>query len=265
MSRLESITSAANPLIKDVRRAIARGGLTDQGWCVAETFHLLSEALRSSLCDIKAILVSETARPTVETQLGDRPNLKLTVLPDPLFQSISGTHTAQGVMTLVRPPEWKWEQLFDGCPLLLLLDAIQDPGNAGTIARAAEAFGATGVLFLEGSVSPWNPKTLRASAGSLLRLPLLHGLDSEMTLAWLRDRRLRIYAGVPSGAPAVSHVDLKQPCAFIIGSEAHGVSDAWSAAAAPITIPTSGVESLNAAMAAAILLYETRRQRMPAA
>jgi TrmH family RNA methyltransferase len=264
MSRVETITSAANPLIKDVRRAVARAGLTDQGWCIAETFHLLEEALRSR-CEIKAVLAAESARAAAEAHLGERRDLNLTVLPDPLFQSISGTHTAQGVMTLVRPPEWKWEQLFEGCPLVMLLDAIQDPGNAGTIARAAEAFGATGVLFLEGSVSPWNPKTLRASAGSLLRLPLLQGLDAEMTLAWLRDRRLRIYAGVPSGAPAVSSVDLKQPCALIIGSEAHGISDAWSSAATAISIPTAGVESLNAAMAAAIMLYETRRQRLPAA
>ncbi len=104
--------------------------------------------------------------------------MKVAVLPDALLQSISGTETSQGVMALVKPPEWKLEQLFRGRPLVVVLDGLQDPGNAGAIVRAAEAFGATGALFLKGAASPYNPKTLRASAGSLFRVPFLAGVDA---------------------------------------------------------------------------------------
>jgi len=266
MARAETITSATNPLIKDVRRAIARGSLTEEGWCVAETFHLLEEALRSD-CEVKAVLAAESVRSAAESHVRRLHNVKVAVLPDTLFQTISGTETAQGVMALVRPPEWKLEQLFRGCPLVVVLDGLQDPGNAGTIARAAEAFGASGIILLKGTVSPWNPKVLRASAGSVFRIPFLHGMDAELARAALQQNRVELFAGVPAGANGsarlLSTVNLTGRCGLIIGSEAHGVSTEWRNAASDVTIPTVGVESLNAAMAAAILLYEARRQRMP--
>src|SRR5579862_8152552 len=159
MAQIESITSAANPLVKDIRRAIARGGLTDEGLCIAETFHLLKEALRSER-DVPVVILSESARSSVGVN-----GRRTVILPDPLFQSIASTETSQGVIALVRPPEWSIDQLFRGQSMVVVLDGLQDPGNAGTIARAAEAFGATGLIFLKGTVSPWNPKTLRASAG----------------------------------------------------------------------------------------------------
>ena len=265
MARAETITSAANPLIKDVRRAIARGGLTEQGWCVAETFHLLEEALRSE-CEVKAVLAAERAQASAETLVSRLTSVKLSILPDDLFQSIAGTQTTQGVIALVKPPEWKLEQLFRDCPLLMVLDGLQDPGNAGAIARAAEAFGASGMLWIKGTASPWNPKVLRASAGSLFRVPFLHGVDAAMVRTGLHVNHVAIFAGVSASSnPAVhplTSIDLTVPCALIIGSEARGVSAGLRAAAVEVAIPTSGVESLNAAVAAGILLYEARRQRM---
>jgi TrmH family RNA methyltransferase len=157
------------------------------------------------------------------------------------------------------------EQLFRSCPLVVVLDGLQDPGNAGAIVRAAEAFGATGVLFLKGTVSPFNSKTLRASAGSLFRIPYLHGVDSALARAALQQNRVELYAGVPQqtggAARSLSEIDLTGRCGLIIGNEAHGVGEDLRSAAAEISIPTVGVESLNAAVAAGILLYEARRQR----
>ena len=101
MPNAETITSAANPLLKDVRRAILRGGLTHDGLCVAETFHLLEEALRSH-CDVKVVLVAESA----ERQLGRLPGIRVVALPDALLQTLSGTESAQGVIALVKPPVW---------------------------------------------------------------------------------------------------------------------------------------------------------------
>jgi len=262
MPRPETITSAANPLVKDVRRAIARGGLTSDGWCVAETFHLLDEALKSE-CEVKIVLAAESARADATGRA--RAGVKVAVLPDSLFQSISGTETAQGVMALVKPPEWKLEQLFLGCPLVVVLDGLQDPGNAGAILRAAEAFGATGALFIKGTVSPHNPKTIRASAGSVFRVPCLAGMDAALARAALQQNHTELYASVPAraGAPerALADVDFTRPCGLVIGNEARGVGSVLRGAAHDVSIPTVGVESLNAAVAAGILLYEARRQR----
>ncbi len=264
MPKPESIASAANPLLKDVRRAIVRGGLTSGGWCVAETFHLLEEALRGD-CEVKTVLVAESVLPAAEARAPRLAGVRLAVLPDALMRKLSGTETSQGVIALVKPPAWELERLFRGCALIVVLDGVQDPGNAGAIARAAEAFGATGILFLKGSVSPWNPKTLRASAGSLFRVPCLHGVDATLARAALQRNKVELYAGVPARsngrARSIAGVDLTRPCGLIVGNEARGVGEALRSAAADITIPTSGVESLNAAMAAGIILYEARRQR----
>ena len=265
MAKPETITSAANPLVKEVRRAIGRGGLTEAGLCVAETFHLLEEALRSD-CEVKTVLVAESVRSAAEAHVRRLAGVKVAVLPDGLFGSISGTETSQGVMALVTPPAWKLEQLFRGSPLVVVLDGLQDPGNAGTIARAAEAFGASGLLFLKGSVSPYNPKTLRASAGSLFRVPFLHGVDPDLARAALAQNKVELFAGVPASSKKpvrpLTFVDLTGRCGLIIGNEAHGVSSLLRSTALDVSIPTVGVESLNAAVAAGILLYEARRQRM---
>ena len=264
MAKPETIASAANPLLKDVRRAVARGGLTAGGYWVAETFHLLEEALRSD-CEVAVVLAAESVRCAVESHVKRLSGIRVAVLPDALLQSVSGTEASQGVIALVRPPSWSLDQLFRGECLVVVLDGLQDPGNAGTISRAAEAFGASGVLFLKGTVSPFNAKTLRASAGSLFRMPYLAGLDAALARAALQQHKLDIYAAVPAarGAAAkrLDEVDLTRRCAIAIGSEARGVRTALRSAAIDIAIPTVGVESLNAAVAAGILLYEARRQR----
>ena len=254
------ISSPANPLLKDVRRAIARGTLTSGGLLVAETFRLLEEALRSDL-EVPIVLAAAGVRSAVERHVRGLRNVRVIVVTDSLLASVSGTETAQGVIALVRPPAWKLENLFSRIPLLVTLDGIQDPGNAGAIVRAAEAFGATGVVFLRGSVSPFNVKTVRASAGSLFRLPFVFGLDSELVKTVFRQRRLRLYATSPRGGLALSKADLRSPAALIIGSEGHGVSEAFRQEVLSISILTKGVESLNAAQAAAIVLYEAARQR----
>jgi TrmH family RNA methyltransferase len=263
MARIERITSTANPLIKDVRRAIARGGLTEDGLCIAESFHLLEEALRSER-DVPVVLASETVRTTVERHVAALNGPRTVVLPDELFQTIASTETSQGVIALVRPPEWSIEQLFRGRSLVIVLDGLQDPGNAGAIARAAEAFGATGLMFLKGTVSALHPKTLRASAGSLFRVPWVASLEPSLARASLQQHRVDIHAAMPfTGSQRLAgDVDFSRRCAIIIGSEGRGVSRELQGIADDVAIPTVAVESLNAAVAASVLLYEARRQRV---
>ncbi len=261
--RYTKITSAQNPLLKEVRKAVARGGRTGSGCVVAEGFHLLEEALRSDLT-VKAVLTAASIRTVVESRIGSLRGHSLYEAPDKLFEQIASTESSQGVIALVEPPQWSLEQLFRGRSLVVALDGVQDPGNAGSIVRAAEAFGATGCIFLKGTASPYNPKTLRASAGSLFRLPVIAGMNGEVARAAIESRRLDLYAAMPSGGRPLPDADLTRKFAFAVGAEGRGVSAALSGGAIDLVIPTSGVESLNAAMAAGIVLYEARRQRMKA-
>lgn len=260
---MPTLTSPRNPLLKEVRKAILRGSTTEDGLAVAESFHLLEEALRSD-CEIAALFAAESVRTAVESHVRGLKSLRVNVLPDDLFKTISSTETSQGVMALVRPPRWSVEQLFRGECLTLILDGVQDPGNAGAILRAAEAFGATGVAFLKGSVSPYNPKCLRGSAGSVFRVPIVPAMDPHLVLAAAEQRKIDLYALMPKGAHDVGETNFTHRCAVIVGSEGRGVSELVGAKATPLRIPTAGVESLNAALAAGIVLYVARRQRMAA-
>lgn len=260
MIRVEAITSVRNPVLRDVKRAVQRGALTPGGLCVAATFHLLEEALASG-CAVPVVLAGRSVAPMVEKHVRGLQRTRLLVLEDGLLTELSGTESPQGVVALVQPPTWTLDHLFRGRSLLLILDGIQDPGNAGSLLRAAEAFGATGALFVKGTANPYHPKTVRASAGSLFRLPCLAGLDADMARAACAQRRVEIYAAGPRDGLLLDEADLTRPCAIVIGSEGRGVGAEFGRAARSLTIPTTGVESLNAAAAAAIILYEAARQR----
>jgi TrmH family RNA methyltransferase len=248
-------------MLKEVRKAILRGTLTVDGFAVAESFHLLEEALRSD-CEIGAVFAAESVKSAVERHVGGLKNIRVMVLPDELFHTISATEASQGVLALVKPPSWTLEQLFRGQALAVILDGIQDPGNAGTMVRAAEAFGATGVVFLKGTVSPYNPKCLRASAGSIFRVPLVPAMDDQLLLAAVHQKKIEMFALTPQGAVELGECNFSGKCAIVVGSEGRGVSERLRAKSTDIRIPTVGVESLNAALAAGIALYAARKQRM---
>jgi TrmH family RNA methyltransferase len=256
-----ALASARNPLLKDIRRAVARGGLTSGGCCVAESFHLLEEALRSD-CRVRTVLAAASVRATVERHVKGLQGVRVTTVGDDVFAEISSTETTQGVIALVEPPVWTMDQLFRGRSMVVVLDGVQDPGNAGAILRAAEAFGATGAMFLKGSAGPHHPKTLRASAGSAFRVPLVAGVDPALAKATLGQRRVDVWAAAARGGKSLAEVDLARSFALVIGSEARGVSARLRGGAMDLSIPARGVESLNAAMAAGIILYEASRQRV---
>jgi TrmH family RNA methyltransferase len=260
MAASQVITSSANSLLKEVRRSVSRGSATADGFVVAESFHLLSEALRSGL-EFQAVLVSEKAYASVAKLLRNRPDISLRTIEDRAFASAASTETSQGVISLVRLPRWDLDALFSGRPLVMVLDGMQDPGNAGSIARSAEAFGASGIVFRRGTVAATNPKTLRASAGSLFRVPFLEGLGCDEIAAQVRRRKLALLAASSDGGVPLPRQDLLTPCVIVLGSEGQGVSPELRTFAQPVHIPTTGVESLNAAVSAALILYEAARQR----
>ncbi len=253
---MEVIASAQNSLVQEIRQAARQGTLTADGCCLAEGRHLLEEAIRSGSL-IEAVVFAESAA----SSFGEGHARRTVALPDKLFACLASTETTQGVLALVHPPRTEAAAVFSAPAFLLILDAVQDPGNAGAMLRAAEAFGATGAVFLKGSVNPYNPKAVRASAGSLFRLPLLAAFGENEFLERSAQAGLALFAAMPHAERAPSDCDFTGDCALVVGSEGGGVRASIRSRATAVSIPALGVESLNAAMAAGILLYEARRQR----
>jgi len=205
----------------------------------------------------------QMGREALLDQIGVPGDAEILVLPPEIFASAVDTESPQGIAALVKPRVFTLEEVLGGQnPLLLIAAGLQDPGNLGPLIRSAEEFGATGYVILPGTVSPENQKTLRASAGSVFRLPGIT-LCEEHILHELAERKIRTVAAVAAeGSPLAEH-DLTQPTALILGNEGAGISPSiLKRADARVTIPMPGaVESLNAAIAGSILLYEAARQR----
>ncbi len=263
--RLRPVASPQNALLKQVRRAFQRGELTPGGECAVEGVRMVEEAIRSGL-HLTAVLFSESGRARAGRllpQLADR--VETLLLPDKLFTSVVPSETPQGVAALVRLQAHKIDDLLGDNTqraLVVAVAGLQDPGNLGTILRSAEAFGATGVVLAERTVSPYNSKAVRASAGSLFRVPLFQqGLSAAMPV--LRQRRLRLLATSSHKGAAVNEAQLSGPVALLVGSEGAGLPhDIMSQVDEVVAIPHSPqVESLNAGVAASIVLYEAARQR----
>ncbi len=275
-ARSEAISSAENQWLKRFRAALRSSVPEPDGWLGLEGPHLVEEAIASGL-ELEAILLSASGEHhMVRTQLASSAspgatslkNVRILRTSDKLFAGVAGTETPQGIAVLVRAPNRAFEQLLAGdVPLVVVLVGVQDPGNVGTVVRSAEAFGATGVLATRGTAHPWSPKALRASAGSALRLPVMSGIAAPAALAQLRVMGLSLLAASvePVAASSVSPAasDLRGPCAILIGNEGAGLPEEIARSAdARLQIPiASSVESLNAAVAASVLLYEAARQR----
>ena len=258
------VESKDNARLKELRKALAAAGRSAQGRVGIEGPHLLEEALRAGL-RVTTIFVAQAAERLLDA-LRVPPETEILRLPAKLLDSALATETPQPIAALVEPPDWSWPHILDarrkGAALILVLAGIQDPGNLGTILRSAEAFGADGVVSLPGTVSAWNPKAVRASAGSVFRVPLLAVSEREC-LEELHEAGVKILATTVHAAQPAELVDMAGPVALVIGNEGNGVADDLAAKAdARITIPCPGpVESLNAAVAASVLLYEAARQR----
>jgi TrmH family RNA methyltransferase len=277
------ITSRDNKWLK-LFRAVLRGSGPQDGEPIGiEGPKFVEDALRSGL-EAEALLVSDAGereaerilRAAAESKTGIQQS-RMVRTTNKLFQGVAGTDAPQGVAALFRQPVWGLDDVLRGpgamresAPLVVVLAGVQDPGNVGTILRSAEAFGATGAVAARGTADPWSPKALRASAGSALRLPVLRGMAIPVLLAQLRIASVKICAATsgPSGAASeageiVAQADLRDAVAILIGSEGAGLpAEVTRTADALISIPTCGaVESLNAGVAASIVLYEAAKQR----
>jgi TrmH family RNA methyltransferase len=279
-SRLISIVqSRQNARVRELRAAFARNHRDPSAVIAIEGEHLLAEALRSGL-RLRAVFIrADPERRDSNLRLLERLDLPASVpivsLNPAVFASAVETESPQGVAALVEPRRFSLADVLGhtavpgpapGAPLVMVCAGVQDPGNFGAIIRSAEAFSATGVLALPGTVDVWNGKALRASAGSAFRIPVVQERTS-LALAALDETNIPILAAtaaVPGNdALPCSACDLTGPAAILIGNEGSGLSpELLDRANIRIAIPMPGpVESLNAAVAASILLYEAARQR----
>ena len=260
---LRRVTSRQNALVKDLRRAFTQAVLTEDGHCAAEGVRVVEEAIRSGR-KIKAVFVRESSAERANRllpQLGS--HTETLMLPDDVFDSAVPSDTPQGVAALVKIEPVALEQVLtlDGA-LLLAVAGLQDPGNLGTLVRSAEAFGASAVLIGSGTVSPWNPKVVRGSSGSIFRMPVVSG-SLVTAFEALRQREYRVMATSSHRGTLLPEVNLSGATVVVIGNEGAGIArELMPFVDETIVIPQSSkVESLNAGIAGSIILYEAARQR----
>ncbi|MGZ4839744.1 MAG: TrmH family RNA methyltransferase [Terriglobales bacterium] len=261
--RLRRVGSRQNSLVKELRRAFHQGEATPDGHIAIESVRTIEEAIRSGL-RFHAVFFSESAQARAERLLPQvSTHVDTLLLPDDVFQSAVATETPQGVAALVKLKTCKLEDLL-AVPDALIVAAVgvQDPGNLGTIIRSAEAFGAAGVLVGAGTVSPYNPKVVRATAGSLFRLPVVP-VEFPAVVETLRQHGLRLLATSSHKGTPIDQADLTRANVVLIGNEGAGLpKDLLRSVDELIAIPhEASVESLNAGIAASIVLYEASRQR----
>jgi len=259
----ERIESRDNRWLKLFRAALEGSSKKDGTTLGVEGPRLVAEAVQSGLT-IEAVLVSDSGERHLSRLPSGLPaGPRVLRTSDRLFSLVAGTETPQGLAAIIEAPHWRMADLLGAAALVVVLAGVQDPGNVGTILRAAEAFGGSGVIACQGSAHPFSAKAVRASAGSVFRMPTLAGSSPQEVLAELRKRELRQFAAMASEGPSAVGTDLARPCALWIGSEGSGLPvEIVRGADAPIRIPLrAAVNSLNAGTAAAVLLYEAARQR----
>lgn len=258
------ITSTANQKIKRIiklqKKAKTRN---EEGVFVVEGIRMMREAPEDRIAEL---YVSESF---LKKDSGIRDELlkKAEVVSDCVFSHMSDTKTPQGILGIIQRQVYTIDDLIEKkegkTPFLIVLDHLQDPGNLGTILRTAEGAGVTGVILGKDCADLYQPKTIRSTMGSVYRMPAVCVDDIKKTVRMLKDKGIHTYAAHLDDSRYYDEEDYTMPTAFLIGNEGNGLSEEICAEAEhKIKIPMHGhVESLNAAMAAGVLMYEACRQR----
>jgi RNA methyltransferase, TrmH family len=262
--RLRRIEGRHNALVKELRRAFDRAELTDAGACAIEGMRIVEEAIRSGL-RFEAVFFSESAEEKAEKLMPQiAAHVETLLLSDKLFAGAVPSESPQGVAALVHLKNHTIEQILAAGSRgpIVVAGGIQDPGNLGTVLRSAEAFGAAGVLLGENTVSLFNTKVVRGSAGSVFRIPIARAKIADV-IPKIREAGIRLLATSSHKGTLLDQAKLSAPVAIFIGSEGAGLArDLMAQMDEVVAIPHSPqVESLNAGVAASIVLYEAMRQR----
>lgn len=259
------ITSSTNPRVKQIVQWQTKAKERRKaGVFLAEGIKMFEEAPENSIAEV---YLSGDIAESIKEKAAIWKKLQLVgyeVVTPEVFAKMSDTQTPQGILTVLKRPVHKLEDLLGAPkPLLLLLENLQDPGNLGTIIRTGEGAGITGVIMSSGTVDIFNPKTIRSTMGSVYRVPFLYADDMNEIMKRLKEKGIRTYAAHLQGNTYYDTFSFREPTAFLIGNEGNGLSEELAEQAdSYLKIPMEGqVESLNAAVAAALLMYEAHRQR----
>lgn len=263
---MREISSSDNRIIKQAASLTEKKYRDALGMYLIEGPNFIRDAMdlggRLRFIFIKAGTLSREAEEII-SRAEDRGTAVISLTGD-AFDKISATETSQGMAAVAEKRLWTEDEFFggeDGC--VLVLDRIQDPGNMGTMLRTALAMGFSGALLLKGCCDPYGPKTVRAAAGSLCRLPVLFSEGPEEAAKLLKNRGKRLYAAVMRGGTPCFKAELSKNAAVIVGNEGSGICEELLSQSEGLTIPMGKEsESLNAGLAAGIIMYESNRQRL---
>lgn len=260
------ITSNSNAKVKQlICWQKKRKSREEDGIYLVEGLRMFVEAPKDK---VREVYVSESfyKKRKEELQL-DKWGTKLEILSDSVYAHVSDTKTPQGVLVVMEQIKYPLEQFLQEKngkkPLLMVLDNLQDPGNLGTILRAGEAAGVTGIILSSDCVDIYNPKVIRSTMGSMFRMPFVYVEDLMQTVRELKEHGIHTYAAHLKGKHSYEEEDYACGTAFLIGNEGNGLrEEVAEEAEIYIKIPMCGeVESLNAAIAASVLMFEAARQR----
>ncbi len=261
---MEIITSLKNPTVKAVCDLKQKKHRLEQKCFIAEGVRIVEEAVRYAR--VASIFVTDSAAGEERVQaaltLAAEKGIALYSVTDAVMKKMSDTETPQGILAVCRQADAGLDSIAAASAPLLVLDRIADPGNLGTLIRTAEAAGMGGIVLLEGCADAFAPKTVRATMGSLLRMKLITDVNEGNFVKWAKANGYEIAVTCLDGAQSLYNADLSGRTAIVIGSEAYGASDTLKRAAARrIFIPMCGcAESLNAAVAGGIVMFECRRR-----
>ncbi|MDD6441563.1 MAG: RNA methyltransferase [bacterium] len=260
------ITSNSNPKVKKLLTWQKKRKVREEdGIYIVEGLRMFVEAPQDK---VREVYVSESFYKKKREELClDAWGKKLEILSDSVYGHVSDTKTPQGVLVVMEQMKYSLEEVIAGkegrASLLMVLDNLQDPGNLGTILRAGEAAGVTGVVMSSDCVDIYNPKVIRSTMGSIYRMPFIYVEDLPTVVKMLGEKEIHTYAAHLKGKRSYEEEDFTKGTAFLIGNEGNGLRDEVAdAAEIYVKIPMCGeVESLNAAIAASVLMFEAARQR----
>lgn len=268
-NKMEVISGINNPRVKAAADLKQKKYREEKSLFLVEGLRAVEEAVVYGDTISLFFTLAESERQKKLLQQAEEKGVELYQADDKIMHKICDTKTPQGVVAVVRMPKNDVNRLHlsagkqeNNFPVVIL-DRVQDPGNLGTIIRTADAAGALGVILLAGSVDAYSPKVVRASMGSIFHLPLVQGIEPEDALTWCMRHGYTTAAASLTAAEELYKVDLSRKMAFILGNEANGVSSELQAASDKrLSIPMQGLaESMNVAMAAGVILFESLRQR----
>ena len=256
------ITSTSNAQMKEISALLKKSKERKE----KKAFVVEGRKMFEEICSDKSRLVKAYFSESYVAEMypdGKLPDIPCEVVADKVFEAVAETVTPQGVLAIVKMPEYSLDAMVEDAGTLVLLEDLRDPGNLGTIIRTAEAAGVSGIILSRESVDVYNPKVIRSTMGAVYRVPFLYVEDFIETLRELKGKNVRLLAAHLKGQKTFDYADYSGKVGILIGNEANGLTEETAELAEEkVLIPMAGsVESLNAAVAAALLMYEAYRQQ----